>query len=566
MTKYFLPLLVIFALTIFISWGSFNQSGMYFTHDSNYHLTRSMLFFNELQHGQFPVRMSADSAYSYGYLIWQFFYPLPAYLTSIFQLVGFNAVVSWKLMQALVTFFSLWFFYLWMRSLANKRSALTATTVYALVPFRFLTLYVTGQIGGYFAMMFIPLMGLSLHKLLTTKGSKFAGPALAVSIAGIITSHLISIILFFLPMAGYLALLLSKKFSWNKVKLLSLWSLLGLGLSSFYLLPFFFEKSWVMLGGKAIIRLEDHFPTIKQLIYSRWGFGTSVSGSEDDISFQIGLAILAVLPFSALILFKQKKKSKLALTLLSIFLALIFLMTQFSEPIWKIIVPLQYIQYPWRLLAATTLVGSLLLGWSLNKIKSKKFWIVTGFFLFLSFYNIRNYRNPWPLDWKQDSDYIQDTDTYFGSTDISWELLPVGAKQIVKYDPDFVLDATASGTLDNQVISPPKGNVRKIIHTNTESETSLKLALWDLPVWQIRLNGEVVEKQPYRGGTIQISLPAGENTTEVVLQKTLVQKISDWITFLSIIILIFVIFAPKNKLDKYFQQILKKVKAVLTSL
>lgn len=212
----FVPFCIILFVSIFILRNSFT-TGMYPTHDGNIHMIRSLHFIDELKRGQVPVRMVPSQAYSFGYLVFLYFYPLPYYLAAIFQTAGWSTVDSWRLMQLLVTFLSLWTFYRWLRCTMRPAAALTGMILYALIPYRFVTLFVTGQIGGYLAFLFAPLIGLGLQKLLASKQTVVGGILLALGMAGMILSHLLSVIIFFIPLSAYAGWLLWKDFSWKKL-------------------------------------------------------------------------------------------------------------------------------------------------------------------------------------------------------------------------------------------------------------------------------------------------------------------------------------------------------------
>ncbi|MBP7842584.1 hypothetical protein KA017_01130 [Candidatus Woesebacteria bacterium] len=532
----YIPLLIISLLTIFISFNFFNLTGMYTTHDGDFHLVRSLHFLSELKHGQFPVRVAPDLAFSHGYLAFQFFYPLPYYVVAIFQLLGISTTLSWKIMQILITFASLSVFYIWTRKSFDTKSALTATAIYALVPFRFLTLYVTGQIGGYFGLFFASVVFLGIHNTLRSK-SKFTGPLLALGIAGLITSHLLSIILFFLPLVGYTLILLKEKFAIEKFKSLARWSLVGVGLSSFYLFPFLFEKQWVKIGNQVLVEYTDHWPTLKQLIYSPWGYGSSVNTVLDGMSFQIGLALIASLSISLLLTLIKKKKMTVATYFIFCLLVMVFLMLEFSAPVWKLLTPLQLIQYPWRLLAVTTLLGSWLTAWLIHNLKGRAQWLAIVLLLVVAVYNVRNYTKPWPLGWKTDFDYTANTSLFYGSTDISWELMPITTTGAPNKKPESLILIDESQVTISHFAKTNSGATRYTADISAKGNSQLNILIWDLPIWEVRVNGIVQEKQRAEDGTILVPITESSKSLEIILKKTNLQIISD---LLSLICLLYI--------------------------
>lgn len=539
-----LPYLLLFLLTIFLLHPSFKNPGLYQTHDSEFHVIRAMHFTNELVSGQFPVRIAPQLAYGYGYPVFNFFYPLPNYVTALFQIVGFTTVTSWKLMQILVTFTSLVIFYIWMKQHFDSKSSLVATTLFALAPFRIVMLYVTGQIGGYYGLLFASLIGLGLYKLFqnpSTTKNKTGSIIVSIGIAGLITSHLLSVIIFFIPLFAYFLYLLKTQYSLKKITQLTFSVLLGIGLSAFYFIPFMLEKSWITLGNTILIDYTDHFVSLKQLLYSPWGYGTSVAGTADTMSFQVGFALLLVLVVATVQILKkifvQKKKELFSVGLICVLLILVFLMTPAAAPFWQVIIPIQLIQFPWRLLASVLLVGSVLTAWSVFQVAGKKQYLYIAVLILLNLLNIRNYLHPWPLNWKTDVQLMQQKE-YFGSTDISWELMPVTATKTPHEPVEAVTNATQSGVVITNVSHPTKGTIKEVISFTATQSATLDLSVWDLPVWKLKVNNQEVTHQTSDTGTILVPIDADSHTVELQLVKTATQKWSDFLSLVSLGVLI----------------------------
>jgi len=226
-------------------------------------------------------------------------------------------------------------------------------------------------------------------------------------------------------------------------------------------------------------------------------------------------------------------------------------MLSISEPVWQIFIPLQLIQYPWRILAVIGFTGSWLAGWSINKLKGIKAWIAVIFLIFLSFYNVRNYIRPWPIDWREDKSYIDDLQSFHGAADISWELMPILANEAPIKTPYLVTNATDSAITVVNIFSPENGKVRKIIEIEATKETNVNIAVWELPVWLVKVNGAVVDKEIGENGTIVIPIEKGFNKIELILVKTQVQKASDLITLFSAGILAIIAIRLSKKHDKF---------------
>lgn len=530
---------VLFFVAIFFVHKTFLNPGMFLVHDGEIHIVRAIHFWQELQHGQFPVRVVPDSAFYYGYSLFAFFYPLPYYVAVFFQSVGLSTVESWKSMEVLISILSLWAMYQWLRCHFSRWPALVGTWLYLFVPYRLLTLYVTGQIGGLYSLLWAPALGWGLYQLLVKK-SNWGGVVLSVAIFGLITSHFLSVVIMGFALSGYALWLLVQYSSWRSWRQLILWSAIGVGLSAFYLLPFLLERSWIRLGHGILVDHREHWPTLRQILYSPWGYGYSGEGDTDGMSFQVGLALWAAAALSISLvtwsLIRQRSASLLGVIQCVVFVGLVFLLIPWSAPVWEFITPLQYLQYPWRLLAATSVAGVWLAAWAVSHFGGWSRWLVGAGLVFLAVYNSRNYVRAWPTEWRDDSFYIRDEFRYLGSTDISWELLPVTVEHPPKQRPDRpIYPEEIEITVNDR---PEFGRVRMHLEVVSPVATAATLMVWNLPVWQVQVDGSRIETGTDVNGEILLNLPQGESKIDVILQRTQVQRVSDIITLTSALLLL----------------------------
>jgi hypothetical protein len=131
---------------------------------------------------------------------------------------------------------------------------------------------------------------------------------------------------------------------------------LGLCLSAIFWLPAFLEYAGVRtdqwVGG--YYEYRTHFVYLFQLLLPDWGFGSSLPGPDDGMSFQLGLAPLAL---TALTLRRWPRLSaawrRTGLYLAAVTLVIVFLMLPLAEPVWEALGLVSFAQFPWRLLALT---------------------------------------------------------------------------------------------------------------------------------------------------------------------------------------------------------------------
>jgi len=256
---------------------------MFHTHDGQLHIARIAAYGKELAHGQFPVRWASDLNYGYGTPLFIFYYPLPYVLGSTLHVLGFSFTDSFKILLGASFVAAPISFYLWLRTLFPPAIAMAGAFVYGLAPYHFLDLSVRGAIGELFAFVFIPLVLASIEHLRKE-------PTVLTIARGsawytlLLLSHNAFALLFTAVFAFSALLRLQDKRSFLAF---AATITLGLGLSAFFWLPAIVEQRYTHSNIFISNKYRENFPTLTQLIWSPWGFGTDVS-KEGGLSPQIG--------------------------------------------------------------------------------------------------------------------------------------------------------------------------------------------------------------------------------------------------------------------------------------
>ena len=110
-----------------------------------------------------------------------------------------------------------------------------------------------------------------------------------------ILSHNISAYMFmpWLAILGVLLLFGTGKYWRLQIGYLGIMFGLGLLASSYFWIPALFESR--LMKYDTVFNFIDHFPTIKQLMTPYWGYGASVAGPYDGMSFFLGFSNILVL-------------------------------------------------------------------------------------------------------------------------------------------------------------------------------------------------------------------------------------------------------------------------------
>lgn len=533
-------LVVVIFLSIF-SILPFFHSGFFPMHDDT-QVVRVDQMAKALADGQFPVRWVADLGYGYGYPIFNFYSPLPYYVGGFFNLIGFDALVATKIMFALGILLSGIFMYLLAKEFWGQAGGIVSGLFYIYVPYHAVNIYVRGAVGEFWAMAFLPLMVWGFYKV--TVEPRSAGRWVvvgALGLAGLILSHNLTALMT-IPLLVIL-LMISFYFLFKKKNLFTVYYLLftlilGLSLTASYWLPAIFEAKYTWISqlttGGSDFRLN--FVCLSQLWNSSWGFGGSIPGCIDGMSFKIGkLHILAgLLSLIPLIFWWRKEKLKSLILLLSTFYLLLsgFLTTEYSKPIWEALRPMSFIQYPWRFLVLVAFFLSFISGAAEFWLKNV-FWKIIGMVILTSgllFFNIKYFAPQEYLNLRS-QDYLSEENIKWKTSKISDEYLPA----------DFPRPKNKEGIVREKIvpgkgvsIQDPKVKTQKYTFeaiSSSEGEVLVKTA--SFPGWWYFLDDYKTSFQT-RDGQILLAVPPGKHKIELVLGNTFVRNLGNFLSFLAV--------------------------------
>jgi len=339
--------LLFFVLTL---WASryFLQAKSFYSHDLDFNLIRSFEAYLSLKEGHFPLRWAGGLNNGCGVAVFNFFYPLIYYLMSFLAFFLGDFLLSWKVLVFVSLFFGSWFFFLWIKNETQDTIAsLGGALIYLLAPYRFLLVFVRGSVE-FLAYALLPLVFFLASKTLSREGKNLSKTGLLFSLVLVfyLLSHNI-VVLITLPVL--LLYIFLKVFKEERSKHLLIFFVFALGflMSSFFLGPAVLEKKYVRLSvDNVVVDYRNHFPTLGQLLRSKWGYLYSIPGPEDGMSFMLGYAQWLVLflyfLFVIYYFFKNKEmvdiflKKIFGLSFILLFLFFsIFLMLPASSFIWK---------------------------------------------------------------------------------------------------------------------------------------------------------------------------------------------------------------------------------------
>jgi hypothetical protein len=443
------------------------RSGFYTSHDGYHQIVRQAVFHKGLMEGQFPVRWAGKAYRGFGYPLFIFTYRLPFWIGELWYLsfgslagaIKFSFILSFVL-SALTMY---WFL---KRLLKKIIPAFIGSILYLWAPYRFLDIFVRAALGEAWCFVFIPLVFLAIYEIYKSKKWIWV-MILGLSLSGFLLSHVMTLALFgifilvwsliwlfkvkkkgvYSPQSGarsgqikfnYLKKVLNNVVSGDRFAYtikLGLGGVYGIALSAYYLIPAMLERKFISFNDSIGNYYRDHFVTLRQLIYSKWLYGFSMPGTENDhMSFQIGIAqwlVIAGVFIVIVILLLMKnnrmkkffKKIKLEIDLkkqdksILVFGFVMFgltvpLMLADGEWFFELINKLVVIDIPWKFLAVEVFLAAMLTGILVKAIKNN-LWksVVIVSLVFVAYYGNRNHLKVNQYVKLDDKYYFETTDT-----------------------------------------------------------------------------------------------------------------------------------------------------------
>ncbi len=517
--------------------------GLYTAHDIWHQVARLYHYNQAVNEGIFPPYWISKMANGYGYPLFFFSYNLPWLLGLLFLKLGFDIPNTLKILFFIAFFASGVSMYLFSITVLKKRlPALVSSILYLWAPYHFLTVLVSASIGIVFTFIFLPLLLLGFYLSFKKESQNKAIILTSLSILGIALSHLItafSLIPISLIFIIYL-IIEQKKERQNGLKILFSGILLGIILSSFYLIPaVYYSKFTQTTIDPGFSTLYQHnFINFKQLVYSKWGYGPIVTDAKDgEISFQLGIAQWLALLSCVIILFKTKSHRNLIVAFLIAFASSTAMMLDVSKPIWDALSKLASFDYPTRFMLPVTFLGSFSAAIFLSSFKGKGLQIILAVILLsVALYTNRNHIRVNLYTDVPVSLYVaseQTTNTYN-------EYLPKDANSRLLSKPYQV---TEGGDLTiNNFYQNTQGMGFKF---SSKKEDKISLGQFYFPGINTYLDNKKIHTEIDKQGRIVVPITNGDHSLDIKFEGTKLIAISKILSLVGLLGIVYLLFRKK---------------------
>lgn len=562
----FLPIILIFILSFFALKPLLNN-GFFPTHDDT-QPSRIFEMLKSLKMGMFPVRWVKDLGFGYGYPIFNFYAPLVFYLGAFISYFGFNFILSTKILIVLSILISAFSMYILCKEFFGKWAGVIGSIFYVYATYHAVEIYVRGDLTEYFAYSLFPFLFWGIYKIYLSifKKENLFKTWIYFSISSfsyflIVITHNLSAVIISPFILLFVIILFFKNRSIKSFIFLFSSFILGSILSAFYSIPALVEINLTNVlnqlnGGAAYYK---NFVCLSQFWYSQWGYGGSIPGCFDGMSFMIGKLhiIFAVISLLFAIIFYKKIKNIFWIILFSFicFFGSIFIQTSYSSFIWKTLPVLHFIQYPWRFLMITSFFSSILTASffaSFLDVCKFKYWKIINLILFviIIFFVIflqSKFFKP--------QKYLKlSNNNYISNKNLNWKISNISHEYLLK---NFVLPKSKL-ELNNNIFQDNFNIYNIKINSNlpnfkalifVKNNTNLILNLAYFPFWHVTVDNKEVLINNYKG-RIEFNLISGKHTLNIFYKQTNIEVISDLISLSGFGVIFIGIIFIKLKYDK----------------
>jgi len=509
----------------------FSVRGVACGHDLTFHMNSWLEVAQQWRAGVLYPRWAANANYGNGEPRFLFYPPLSwmlggvlgSFIPWLFVPVAFDCCAVFLAGLAMHRMAREWF---------QEPDATLIALAYAVNPYLLLTVYARSAFAELLAASFLPLVVLWIvrdrpaHEMLVP---------LALTIAGVWLTNVPGAII-----ATYVAVLLlvvvtilrrnSRLFLFGATAIA-----MGLLLSSFYIVPVLYEKSWISIGEflSAGVRPAENF------------LFTRIGQAEHDSFLQslswLAVGELIVTAAAAVAALRWRKRNPRLWWALVIPAGVAFVM---MLPVvglaYRLMPDLRFLQFPWRWLLVLSLAYAVFVITAIPSFRGR---LALFTVLFVALIAVCN-RALQPICDPADTPFMISNVFHAGygymGTD---EYVPAGGDNYeIKPDfPDYRLRSvdTIAAPRDARVTQFRGSIYRKQLIVDSPQPVTIVLRLMNYPAWRVEVNGATITPQSDDPtGRMVIALPAGRSDVDVRFVRTPDRWIGDGASLVAIMVLV----------------------------
>ncbi len=556
-------------------------------HDGRHSVYFLFEFDRAIQDGVLYPRWAPDFTFGYGYPFFNIYAPGAFFVSEALHLLGADFVTATKIVFALAILLSGPAMFGFVKRLTNSsQAAFIAGLVYVYVPYHIVDIYVRAALAELVALIFLPLTLWGFYETVVNPSRKNVVAAALVYGAMHFTHNGIALLFTPVLMAWILFLMIielrkrqiedlrSRVAYLIRLALPSLAaSILGIGLAAIFVIPALFEFQYIRTDQwlSNYYDYTNHFAYPFQLFSPFWGFGISVAGPKDEMSFQLGVVPTLLAIFAVFAILKNPNgMRRYWLFFLALTLIVIVLMLPISLPLWEALRLVTFAQFPWRLLTLTNLSLAYLAGaialHSTNESNDDTHalslptillgaLIVLGSFPYLSAQTTLEAKEG-PVDlkglWRFQqsagemtgvSAWVEEIPTWSPMADVVFANRKVKSKiEFSDFNPDVLwygVDQSGKGLHSNgETVEYDAKEDNMPVTWNIDYYPGWHVYLADKIGNDIRITRELKIQIVGEHGRIQVNIPQGRHWLVMQFEDTLPRIVGSWVSGISILIVI----------------------------
>ncbi|MBN2406604.1 MAG: tetratricopeptide repeat protein [Elusimicrobia bacterium] len=547
-------------------------------HDTFCYFPKLVEFNENIREGILIPRWAPDLSGGYGQPIFNFIPPLIYYLGEIFYLSGFGFVSSMNMVCVVIILLSFFGMYIYAGEFFGARGGVLAGIAYIYAPYFLLNIYVRHALSEFAAFAFYPLILWSFYRLSREPGIKYAVLS-ALSYAALVLCHN-PMTLIFTPLLFIYILYLFAAGRNVRYLLYALGSFeLGILLTAYFWMPALIESEYtkVDLLVKGYAHYSNHFVYLRQLLFSKWGYGLSYEGLGDGLSFSIGIIHILLACGSILLLYrliseKGNDRGGAVKGHLVFFMAAaaaaVFFTNGSSKFIWDRVGLLQPMAFPWRFLSLITLAVSFLCGAAINLIREEKrksvlFYSAIGLILIFNIGHIGPEKYLAVDETRYTPEMIHANriwTTTYGEYEPKWVKKRPDKPSVGKLE-------LISGWVDVSILKSGIEEYKYDLRAKQRSVVRINTNYF--PGWKVYLDGQEIEIYMNEYGLMDIDVPEGVHRLEARFENTPVRSFAEALSLSAFLTLsavcAFGLYFSRKRIRGYFTGSYEKIYGFLSA-
>ncbi|MBI5081427.1 MAG: hypothetical protein HZB17_09025, partial [Chloroflexi bacterium] len=528
--------------------------------DGEIHFFRAAALSWHLQHGDLYPRWFSDMHFGYGAPVFNFYSPLSYYVPAILNVIGLSLPGAMQISYILCFALAIFGAYYWARDqFESSLAGIVTTAAYSLSPFFNYNVLHRGALPETFALGLTPCVFWAALRL-ACDGTRRTQLIFVTFYALLILSHNITALLILPALWIYLAALTFKSGRHSALFAIlysSFFIFIAIALCAFYLLPVYFENSYIQLWrAYSTFELDYHsqFLTLTSLFAPPFTFDHLLVYNRPPISLGWFQSIFAIIAIVYVIIQHLKNKfSFIIITSALILMLFMFFTLSISTPLWDLSPLSRPIQFPSRLVGPASLFLAVLAGYgaviAARLTRRSETLIanvaIASFFFFSLPWAYHNVFKSLPDTVRPENIIHYEIASSQIATTTMGEFLPIWVTEVPK--PDSLLARYAADSIPSRLATLPEGvtcqvsNVKlneEEVRCESPKDFNLTFNRFYFPSWAAALDNKPVGITPSQPqGLITLNIPSGSHTIKVFLQPTTPQIVGGLISLLSLALL-----------------------------